>query len=166
MYSIKPITAAGVPAALQKAERYRLLNDSVAAESICLDVIEVDPRNQQALTQLLLAITDGFGEKLAEGVARAREVLPRLEDEYKRHYYGGMICERRAMAQLRRGAAGARDVADLWLKEAMTHYEAAERMRPTGNDESILRWNACARSLNLSERLHPHVEEDFVPVLE
>jgi len=166
MYSLKPITAAGIPAALQKAERYRLLNDSAAAESICLDVIEVDPRNQQALTTLLLAITDGFGDKLAEGVARAREVLPRLEDQYKRHYYAGIICERRAIAQLRRGAAGARDVADGWLLEAMPHYEAAERMRPAGNDESILRWNACARLLNLNKRLHPHVKEEFVPMLE
>jgi hypothetical protein len=77
-----------------------------------------------------------------------------------------MICERRAMAQLRRGAAGAREVADLWLKEAMTHYERAEQMRPVGIDESILRWNACARSLNQSERLHPHVAEEFVPMLE
>ena len=166
MFSLKPITAAGVPAALQKAERYRLLNDSAAAESICLDVIEVDPRNQQALTTLLLAITDGFGDKLSEGVARAREVLPRLEDEYKRHYYAGIICERRAMAQLRRGAERAREVADGWLQEAMAHYEQAERMRPAGNDESILRWNACARLLNLSERLHPHTEERFIPMLE
>lgn len=166
MYSLKPITAAGVPAALQKAERYRLLNDSVAAESICLDVIEAEPRNQQALTMLLLAITDGFDDKLAEGVARAREVLPRLEDEYKRHYYAGIICERRAMAQLRRGAERTREVADGWLLEAMSHYEQAERMRPAGNDESILRWNACARLLNVSERLHPHVEEQFIPMLE
>ena len=49
MHSLKPITLAGVPAALQKAERYRLLNDSSAAESICLDVLEVDGSNQQAL---------------------------------------------------------------------------------------------------------------------
>ena len=166
MFSLKPITAAGVPAALQKAERYRLLNDSAAAESICLDVLEVDPRNQQALTTLLLAITDGFGDKLGEGVARAREVLPRLEDEYKRHYYAGIICERRGMAQLRRGAERAREVAIGWLTEAMPHYESAERMRPPGNDEAILRWNACARLLNQNERLHPHVEERFTTMLE
>jgi len=39
---LKPITHEGIPAALQKAERYRLLNDSSAAESICLDVLEID----------------------------------------------------------------------------------------------------------------------------
>ena len=166
MYPLKPITSAGVPAALQKAERYRLLNDSSAAESICLDVLEVDPQNQQALTTLLLAITDGFADNLAEGFVRAREVLPRLDDEYKRHYYAGIICERRAMAQLRRGGPRAHEVAEGWLHEAMPHYERAERMRPPGNDESILRWNACARLLNRSERLHPPVEEEFIPMLE
>ena len=58
--NLKPITHEGIPSALQKAERYRLLNDSAAAESICLDVLDVDPGNQEALVSLLLAITDQF----------------------------------------------------------------------------------------------------------
>ena len=62
---LKPITQAGIPAALQKAERYRLLNDSSAAESICLDVLEVDPHNQAALVMLLLAFTDQFAESVS-----------------------------------------------------------------------------------------------------
>ncbi|GAC1648017.1 MAG: hypothetical protein NVS4B3_02970 [Gemmatimonadaceae bacterium] len=77
-FSLKPITPAGVAAALEKAKHYRLLNDAAAAESICLDVIEIDPENQEALVTLLLAITDQFVERLAGGVARARDVLPRL----------------------------------------------------------------------------------------
>jgi len=166
MYALKPITAAGIPAALAKAERYRLLNDWPAAESICQDVLDVDPTNQQALITLLLAITDGFADTAAEAVARAREVLPRLDDDYKRHYYAGIICERRATAHLRRGGPRAHEVADGWLREAMPHYERAERLRPAGNDEAILRWNACARLLNRSERLHPRVQEEFEPALE
>src|SRR5215831_21238768 len=82
---LKPITHEGIPAALQKAERYRLLNESSAAESICLDILEIDPTNQQALISLLLSITDQFIEELADGERRAREVLPRLSDEYRRH---------------------------------------------------------------------------------
>jgi hypothetical protein len=35
-----------IPGALQKTEGYRLLNDPSAAESICLDILEVDPVNQ------------------------------------------------------------------------------------------------------------------------
>src|SRR5580765_864906 len=98
--NLKPIARAAIPAALEKAERYRLLNDSAAAESICLDVLEVDPKNQEALISLLLSITDQFIEELSEGVRRAREVLPRITDEYERAYYAGIICERRARAQL------------------------------------------------------------------
>ncbi|MGH7647859.1 MAG: hypothetical protein ACREND_07055 [Gemmatimonadaceae bacterium] len=166
MHSLKPITAAGIPAALEKAERYRLLNDWTAAESICQDVIDIDPANQEALTTLLLAITDGFADNAADAMARARDVLPRLDDEYKRHYYAGIICERRGTAHLRRGGPRAHEVADGWLREAMPHYERAEHLRPAGNDEAILRWNACARLLNRSERLHPRVHEEFEPALE
>ena len=147
MPDLKPITSAGIPAALQKAERYRLLNDSAAAESICLDILEVDPENQSALVTLLLSITDQFGEELSAGVMRAQAVLPRLRDEYKRAYYAGIICERRAKAQLHRATFGAEDVAAGWFRDAMAWYEKAEALRATGNDEAILRWNTCVRML-------------------
>lgn len=161
--NLKPITHEGIPAALQKAERYRLLNDSSAAESICLDVLEIDPANQDALIYLLLSITDQFTDDLAEGVRRAREVLPRLTDEYERVYYAGIICERRARAQLHRGTLGASDVATAWFRQAMQWYEQAEGMRPAGNDEAILRWNTCVRMLNQHERAPVHSE--YEPVL-
>jgi len=161
---LKPITAAGVPAALQKAERYRLLNDSSAAESICLDILQVEPDNQQALVALLLSITDQFGDELADGVRRAREVLPRLKDEYKRAYYAGIISERRAKAQLHRGSLGSAEVAAEWFHDAMRWYEQAEGIRPAGNDEAILRWNTCVRMLGRHERTES--PRDYEPVLE
>ena len=161
---LKPITKEGIPAALEKAERYRLLNDSSAAESICLDVLEVDPHNQEALVSLLLSITDQFLEELADNVRRARDVLPRLTDEYERVYYTGIIIERRARAQLHRGALGAADVASEGFREAMRWYERAEGMRPSGNDEAILRWNTCARLLGRHERASVHRE--YEPALE
>lgn len=166
MYTLKPITRAGIPAALQKAERYRLLNDSWAAESICLDVLEIDPENQQAVVMLMLAITDQIRVGLSDGVTRAREVLPRLTDQYKRHYYAGMICERRTSAQLHRGGPRSHEIAAEWLHEAMQWYEKAEAMRPAGNDESILRWNTCARLLNRSEPLVRAAPETYEPSLE
>lgn len=156
--NLKPITHEGIPAALQKAERYRLLNESAAAESICLDVLEVDPTNQEALVSLLLSITDQFTEELADGVGRAKEVLPRLTDQYERVYYAGIISERRARAQLHRGALGSADVAAEWFRDAMRWYEKAEAMRPAGNDESILRWNTCVRMLGRHERAPVHGE--------
>ena len=162
--NLKPITREGIPAALQRAERYRLLNDSSAAESICLDVLEIDPTNQEALVSLLLAITDQFGEEMSDGVHRAREVLPRIQDEYERTYYSGIICERRARAQLHRGALGSAEVAAEWFREAMTWYEKAEAMRPHGNDESILRWNTCVRMLSRHERVES--PREYEPALE
>jgi hypothetical protein len=161
---LKPITQEGIPAALQKAERYRLLNDSSAAESICLDVLEVDPLNQEALVSLLLAITDQFVDEMSEGVRRARAVLPRLADEYERHYYAGIICERRARAHLHHGALGSSEVAAESFHEAMNHYEKAEDMRPSGNDEAILRWNTCVRMLGRHERAPLH--RDYEPALD
>ncbi len=147
MYDLKPLSRDGIPAAIQKAERYRFLNQPWAAESICLDVLAADPENQQVLVVLLLALTDQFGDALSDGVTRATEVLPRLRDEYKRAYYHGIICERRGVSLLSRGGPGAAIGAYDWLREAMSWYERAEAMQASGNDEAILRWNTCARIL-------------------
>jgi len=166
VYTLKHISPSGVPAALQKAERYRLLNDSSAAESICRDIIEVDPENQQALIVLLLSITDQFPEELGDGLRRAREVLPRLKDDYKRAYYAGIICERRAKVQRRQSTPGSGSMAYDSFMEAMEWYEKAEAMRPAGNDEAILRWNTCARVLASDDHLRPRPVEQYEPVLE
>jgi len=156
---LKPITREGIPAALQKAERYRLLNDSSAAESICLDILQVEPENQQALVTLLLSITDQFADDTGDSVKRARDVLPKLKDDYKRAYYAGIIGERKAKAVLRRGGLGVSDVAHDWFRDAMRWYEKAEAIRPSGNDEAILRWNTCARLIGRHEPLRPSRDE-------
>jgi hypothetical protein len=56
MLQLKPITKEGVPQALQKAERYRVLNEPRLSESICQDILDIDPGNQQAIICMLLAI--------------------------------------------------------------------------------------------------------------
>jgi hypothetical protein len=165
-FNPKPITPAGVHAALQKAERYRVINDPSSAESICLDVLTVSPDNQQALVTLLLAITDQFGEAPTEGVRRAQKVLPQLQDEYKRAYYAGIICERCAKAQLRSGKPRSGEMAYGWLREAMSWYEKAEGLRPAGNDEAILRWNTCGRLLERYPQMKPGVDEPVTLSLE
>jgi len=166
MWTLKPISIQGVPMALQKAERYRLINDPSSAESICQDVLTIDAENQQALVTLLLAITDQFSEAPTEGVRRAREVLPRLHDEYKRAYYAGIICERCAKAQLQAETFRSGDLPYHWLREAMGWYEKAEAQRPPGNDESLLRWNACIRLLARHPELKPRQEESVELSLE
>jgi hypothetical protein len=164
MFEMKRITRAGIPAALQKAERYRLLNEPSAAESICLDVLEVEPDNQAALIQLALARSDQFGADVAGAVDRAREPLALVHDEYKRAYYTGIVCERRAKAQLCSASPGGAAIAYDWFRRAMDHYEQAEKLRPEGHDEPLLRWNTCARII---ERHHLRLHEDdrFEPVI-
>ena len=166
MTELKRITRAGVGAALQKAERYRLLNEPLAAESICLDVLAVEPENQAALIQLALARSDQFGADLtgAGAVEQAREPLARVEDAYKRAYYNGIVCERRAKAHLHSSSPAGGAIAYDWLARAMEFYTEAERLRPEGNDEALLRWNTCARIIE-RHRLQPQEVERYEPIL-
>lgn len=166
MFEIKPISKDAVPAALDRAERYRLLNEPVEAESICLDVLEVDPEHQRALVILLLALTDQFETRLNPAFSEAEKLLPRLQDEYSRRYYQGVMCERRAKALSHRGGPGGRFAAHEWFTHAMEHYEQAQALRPPNNDESILRWNTCARILMRHPELEPGHKETVEHMLE
>lgn len=159
MYSLKPLSREAIPAALEKAHRYRLLNEPLEAESICRDILEADPGNQDATTTLLLALTDQFDERPNPCLEQAREVLAKIRDEYSRTYHAGIVCERRAKVYLKRGGAHAGHNAYGWLKEAMEHYEKAAGIRPAGNDDAILRWNTCARILMANPSLAPVPEE-------
>ena len=78
MFELKPISHESVAGALAKAERYRLLNEPGEAESICRDILEIEPGNQQALISLILALTDqipddahAFGNALASVITAA-----------------------------------------------------------------------------------------------
>jgi hypothetical protein len=151
MFELKKLSKEAIPAALEKANHYRLLNEPGAAESICLDVLEVDPANEKALITLVLAMSDRLSKDYAIGEAQLPEYLTRITDEYKRAYYTGVVCERRAKAMLARGTNHAYDL----FRQAMDCFEKAAEMRPAGNDEAILRWNQCARIImrnNLSAR--------------
>jgi tetratricopeptide (TPR) repeat protein len=158
MFELKRLSSEAVPAALERALRYRLLNEPAEAESICHDVLEIDPENQEALVMLLLAITDRLGKGYGVGVTEAQEVLVRLRDEYERAYYAGIVCERRGKAQLRQGYPGAGHDAYEFLREAMTWFEKAEALRPPKNDDALLHWNTCARII-MRNQLAPRVEE-------
>ena len=161
IYQLKPLSKAALPAALEKAERYRLLNEPGEAVSICEDVLAVEPGHQEALVILLLALTD----QLLEGPAvasKAQQVARSLSDEYDRFYYEGIIAERTAKAHLRRGGMSPEGVYE-WLVDAMECYERAEALRPAGNDDAILRWNACARVLKENPNLGPAVDDRREP---
>jgi hypothetical protein len=165
MSELKQLSREAIPAALEKAERYRLLNEPAEAESICLDVLKADPENQTALITLLLAVTDRFGKGYGVSDTQAKELLSRVEGEYERAYYAGILAERRAKAKLAQGTPGSRFYAYDGFRDAMSWYEKAEAVRPPGNDDALLRWNTCARIIT-QNKLVPREEEREEPPLE
>jgi len=158
MPDLKPLSREAVPRALEKAERYRLLKEPEQAESICQDVLLIEPDNQKALVTLLLALTDQF-LGMHRTVEEARELLPRLSGEYEQTYYAGIICERRARALLAKAGPGSGFVAYDFFQQALAWYRKAEASRPAGNDDALLRWNTCVRVLERHAELQPAPEE-------
>jgi hypothetical protein len=157
-FQLKRIDAEGISHALDKAERYRLLNDPVQAESICHDVLAVDAGNQDALRSLILSLTDQFGACGAAHAAReARAYIAELADDYERAYYAGMVYERETRAFLHRKNA-VRSAAYDGFRHAMECYERAEALRPAGNVDATLRWNSCVRAIE-RERLEPAADD-------
>jgi tetratricopeptide (TPR) repeat protein len=150
---LKSISPEGVDAALSKAELYRFLNEPEEAESICQDVLVLHPGHQLALRLLGLAITDQFTGKPTDCYSEAENAFQQLTDRYERLYYLGILYERRAKAQLRIGRPP--HTLLVLLDEAMRSYQEAEKIRPTGNDEAILRWNRCVRLIQ------EHAESDW-----
>ncbi|HEY7120523.1 MAG TPA: hypothetical protein VH475_28320 [Tepidisphaeraceae bacterium] len=156
--TLKELSRDAIPRALEKAERYRFLNDPLGAESICLDILAVDPTNQRALVTLLLAMTDRFGHAYRMTDMQPAEVVARLDGDYERAYYAGIVAERQAMAILDRKTPESAFLAHDLLCDAMIHFEEAENLRPPGNDDALLRWNTCARMMN-SAGVHPREYE-------
>ena len=165
MFELKPLSEEAFPAALEKAERYRLLNEPAEAESICLDVLRADPENQKALITLLLAVSDRFGKGYGVSDPQSKEFLARVQGEYERAYYAGILTERRAKARLAQGTPGSRFYAYDGFRDAMNWFEKAEAVRPPGNDDALLRWNTCARII-MQNKLVPREEERLEPPLE
>ncbi len=166
MHTPKPISVGNLEAARAKAERYRLLNEPWEAESICRDVLEVEPDNQAAVIGLVLAITDQFGTVGGRGFDEARSAVAGLAGEYERTYYMGLLCERRAKVHFERGTPGSGSIAYDWYRQAMEWFEKAERMRPAGNEDAALRWNTCARMLNKYPELAPAPDDSAPTMLE
>lgn len=154
---LKPLHRDAIESALAKAERYRFLNEPSEAESICLDVLDVEPDNQRAQIMLLLSLSDQFAENPAAG-PRAERIAAALHGEYERTYFSGLVAERRAKAHLHRTGASTDGIYE-WLREALRYFAEAEKLRPAGNDDAILRWNACVRMLKRYPTLQPEPEQ-------
>lgn len=152
MFELKRLSTAAIPAALAKAERYRLLNEPEQSQSICEDVLRADPGNPQATVIYILALTDEFPRGRSGAAAKAMDLVAQLPTEYERWYFAGLVAERRARALLDQPGPGATAAAE-WLRDAMEAYERADALRQSDNDEARLRWNACARVFNARPEL-------------
>jgi uncharacterized protein YeeX (DUF496 family) len=153
MHTLKTITKEGIQRALEKVERYRLLNEPSEAESICRDILQVEPDNQKAIAMLILSLSDQFHNGLSD--KEAKSLIEKLRDDYQRNYYTGILLEREAKAAIHRGSYGSNFDAYEWISEAMEAFDKAAAIRPAGNDDSILRYNACVRTIqrhHLTER--------------
>ena len=166
MIQLKELSSQGIPAAMEKAKQYRVLNEPLNAESICLDVLAVEPGKQDALITLILALTDQFGRKMNEKFNQAKETVAKLEDPYHQAYYEGIIAERRAKVALKQNALGSGYVAHGWFEDAMELYEKAIELRSAGNDDPILRWNTCARIMNRNPAVKPEPRDQVHEMLE
>src|SRR5579863_362214 len=164
MTELKPISLESVPGALAKAERYRLLNEPGEAESICRDILEIEPANQQALISLILALTEQITQDIG-AFASALTMIARLESAYDSAYYAGIAWERRAKAYYYGIGRSSHHHAYEWIATALALFEEAERHRIPGNDDAVLRWNACVRFLARHKELAPRPEEVPEPIL-
>jgi len=159
MPELKSLSKEAIPAALEKATRYRLLNEPAEAESICLDVLKADPENQEAIVTLVLALTDRFSKGYGVSDTHAKELLARIKNEYERAYYTGIFAERRAKTKLTQNTPDCRFQAYELFREAMSWFEKAEAIRPLGHDDARLRWNTCARIIERNKLVAREEEE-------
>src|SRR4029453_12119448 len=100
---LKPISRVGIASAISKAELYRYLNEPGEAESICQDILAVEPTHQPALRLLGLAITGQFTGTVSDRYAEAAGAFNNLTSDYERAYYSGLLQERKAKTQLKAG---------------------------------------------------------------
>ncbi len=162
-FELKPLSKSAIPRALEKIEQYRLLNEPMEAESICRDILAVDPDNQKGIVELILTLTDQFQSGVPAN--EANSLLEKLKDPYHIKYYQALILERQGKAALKRGYPGSNHDAFEWLEEAMHIYEEADKLSEGDNNDAVLRWNTCARIIQ-QKRLSPRPKDDSFPVLE
>ena len=129
-YTLKCISTAGIAAAIAKAELYRSLNEPEEAESICRDILNIEPQHQLALRLLGLALTDQFAGGASDRCREAEETFRLLNDPYERLYYAGILQERRAKAQFNAGQSP--HMLLPLFEQALRSFEDAEKVRPRG----------------------------------
>lgn len=165
MFQLKTLSREAIEGALAKAERYRLLNQPWLAESICQDILETDPSHQQAIVLSILSLSEQFSGLGSAHLEECRSLVAKLQSEYERDYYSGIICERLARSHFERGTPGAGHAAYDLYTQAMEWFERADERHPRGNEDARLRWNTCARTLMKHPSIQPAPAEASHPIM-
>jgi hypothetical protein len=156
MVELKTLKPEALPSALDMAKTYRLLNEPQAAESICMDILAVDPKHQDAHTTMLLALTDMFSSVgLNPAYEKAMAIVENLDDQYCKAYYSGIVYERRAKYHMHQGSPGSGEVAYEWFAKALHAFGKALDSCDPDNQDAVLRWNSCARIINSDPNVKP-----------
>lgn len=147
-YELKRLPEMTLESALAKAEHYRDLNQPDEAESICRDVLDVEPAHQMALRTLGLALTDRFPHDRLSVFDEALLVFRKLTSAYEQAYYSGIAWERVAKVQIDHG-----EVMNALqsFEKALSLFDKAESLSDGKSPDPILRWNRCVRAL----KTHP-----------
>ncbi|MCL5974599.1 MAG: hypothetical protein M1270_02020 [Gammaproteobacteria bacterium] len=158
--NLHDIHAESIELALDRARQYRSLLEPEIAESICLDILNIEPENQAALVVYILALTDQISISGSQSPFQDIEAaIAKLSSEYKQIYYTGIVLERRARFMLTQPMSRA-FAYDYFIK-ALECYQQAEQMRPDHNDEAIGSNNSCVRTIQ-REKLEPLSETDQI----
>lgn len=160
--TLHDIHADSIDLALDKARQYRSLIEPEMAESICLDILNIDEDNQSALVIYILALTDQIQHQDKQTQIKViQQAIEKLDSQYRRDYYTGLLNERQARFLMSQPMS--RSFAYGYFIEALKSYQQAEQSRPQHNDEAILRWNSCIRTIE-KEKLEPRRDSEDILV--
>ena len=149
-WELKKLGAKNLAAAITLAKHYRDLNQPEEAESICRDVLDMAPDNEEAWRTLGLALTDRFPTAWMSLFDEACAAFEKLSSPYERVYYTGIAWERFAKAQL---LAGRTHNAMHAFEEALGRFDEAERCAQKEEPAPILHYNHCVRALTTHPEL-------------
>ncbi len=156
------IRLTAIDQAIEKAKQYRSLLEPEIAESICLDVLNIDPDNQSVLIIYILALLDQISRAETQSQIKTIErTIEKLSSQYQRYYYTGLLNERRARHLITQ--AMSHSFAYEYFAEALNYYQQAIDRCPEKNDEAILRWNSCIRTIE-KEKLKPRLDSEDLMV--
>lgn len=149
MLQFKHIPKESIPEAIAKAKHYRLLNEPWQAESICRDILRIEPNHQETLVILLLSITDQFDAHVCmTSIIEAKKLCKSMQSKYEKWFYKALVEECSGKASLKRDTPRSEYIAYEYYSKAIEFYEKSEKNQPKGNLDCILRRNACIRAIN------------------